>query len=164
MKRNVRYALAALLILVILGSLAAFSFVSARPLADDVMTSHLITIPEGSTHPDYNGDYVTGDRTINLYTGWTTNLPWNTCAIAVRFGYRDNVVGHWGALRPNAGQAAAVLARTQVVNVWSDSSGIVPVSGANPHVRLDISSPGYVYMAITGYWLCDDYVRPTLTP
>ena len=162
MNKKIAWILVALLAL----SLAATSLVSARSfLTDDVMTSHLITIPEGSISSSYDGNYYQQDRTIPLISGWSTNLPLNTCAVAVRFAYKDNIVDHWAALRPSSSDAFAVLARTQTANVWSDIAGIVPVNTYPPTMFLDISNPGYVYVEITGYWLCDDYgPRPTVAP
>lgn len=159
MKKKIAWLLAALLAL----SLLATSFVTARPLADS-MDSTLFTLPEGSTHPSYDGDYVGGDRDISLTSGWTTNLPYNTCAIAVRLAYKDDALDHWAALRPGASGVYGVMVRTQVVDQWADGVGIVPITTCPPAVRLDISSAGYVYMQIIGYWVCDDYVRPTPAP
>lgn len=164
MKRNVRYALAAVLVLVLLGALAATSFVSARPRAEDLMESHLITIPEGSSHPSYYGDYITSDQTIYLTTGWSTDLPYNTCAIMVQLSYMGDTVNDWATVGPTSSGGWPVTARTVVAGVWSDRAGMVPVVGPGPSVYLNISDPGYVYLEIFGYWLCDDYVRPTPAP
>ena len=148
-------------LVLVLVTLLATSFVSARPLAAD-MDSRFQTIPAGSTHSSYDGDYVSGDRTIDLQSGWSTNLPIDVCAIAVRFAFKDNAANHWASLRPSNSGAHGVLVRTQVANQWTDDAGIVPLNSPNGDMYLDVSSAGYVYIQITGYWTCDDYVRPTL--
>ena len=164
MKQKIAWILVVLLAL----SLVATSFVSARNfVTQDVMTYPLVTIPEGSTHSTYDGNFVSVDRTIDLTSGWTTNLPYNTCAIAARLAYKDNIANHYAALQPGVGEAYAVQTLTQAANVWNSTAGIVPINTYPPTVQLDINNPGYVYIEITGYWVCDDYMpppRPTLAP
>lgn len=167
-----RTKIAWLLVALIALSLLATSIVSARsltaPLRQDVMSYPLITIPEGSTHTDFDGDYVTNrHQAISLTSGWSYNLPSNTCAVSVRFGFNDSYENYWGALMPSADDAVAVLARIQTANVWSDQSGIVPINTYPPTLYLDMYSNAYIYIVLTGYWVCDDYMpppRPTPAP
>ena len=164
MKQKFAWILVALLAL----SLVATSFVSARNyVTQDVMTSNLVTIPEGSTHATYDGDYVYGDGTISLTSGWSTNLPMNTCAIAARVAFRATAINKYAALQPRSGWAYAMQTLTQVEDVWNSTAGIVPINTYPPTVRLNLNHPGDVYIEILGYWVCDDYApppRPTLAP
>ena len=164
MKQKLAWILIALLAL----SLAATSLVTARNfVTQDVMVSPFVSLPEGSKHPTYDGDYVYGNATISLTSGWSTNLPYNTCAIAARLAFKDNQVERYAALRPGTGQVYAIQTLTQVVNRWNSSGGIVPINTYPPTVLLEINSAGYVYMELLGYWVCDDYApapRPTLAP
>ena len=164
MKQKLVWILIALLAL----SLLATSFVSARNyVAQDVMTSHLVTIPGGSTHPDYDGALVGSDQTISLTSGWTHNLPNNTCAIAARLGFKDNTYTHYATLQPAQGQGYPILATVQVPWVWINDTGIVPITTSPPEMYLWLSSSGYVDIEITGYWVCDEYMpppRPTPAP
>ena len=165
MKKNVCITLAVLLILVVAVSLAASSLVTARPLNTAGMESHFFAIPGGSTHPDYDGDYINSDRTISLTEGWSTNLPYNTCAIAVRLGFKDDTFTHYASLQPSQGEGNAVKAVVQVPWVWVNDTGIVPIASATgAEMYLWLSSTGYVDIEISGYWCCDDYMRPTLAP
>jgi len=163
-KQKFAWILVALLAL----SLVATSLVSARNfLTQDVMSAPFVSIPEGSTHYGFDGDYITQDSTIGLTSNWTTDLPMNTCAIAARVALFGTVANKYAALQPQSGQAYAVQTLTQVPYVWNSTAGIVPINTYPPTVQLDINNPGYVYIEITGYWVCDDYMpppRPTLAP
>lgn len=158
-KRQIAVVLGVLVLIALLTT----SLVSARPLTAN-MTSHFQTIPGGSLHPSYNGDFVSGDHTIPLTSGWSTNLPYNTCAIAVRLAYWAPYAGKYAILQSSPGFGAPVQAITQVANQWINNTGIVPITGPNADVRLDISHSGGVYIEISGYWVCDDFVRPTPSP
>ena len=158
MKRKIVVGLGVLVLIALL----ATSFVSARTLNAN-MDSHLQTIPGGSTHPSYTWDYISSSRNIHLYTGWSTNLPQGTCAIAVRLAFKNTTVGSCAILQPVSDGGVPVMAVVQTSNVWSSETGIVPITGPNADVRLVVSNPGYVDIEITGYWTCDDYVRATPT-
>lgn len=159
MKRTIAVGLGVLVLIALL----ATSFVSARPL-DANMDSHFQTIPGGSTNPYYMWDFIGSNRNIPLYTGWSTNLPQGTCAIAVRLAFKNATVGSSAILQPVTEGGVPVMAVVQTPNNWSSQTGIVPITGPNADVRLVVSYPGYVDIEITGYWTCDDYVRPTPTP
>jgi len=127
------------------------------------MDSHFQTIPGGSRHPSYTWDYISSSRNIHLYTGWSTNLPQGTCAIAARLTFKNATVGSYAILQPVTEGGEPVMALVQTANVWSSETGIVPISGPNADVRLVLSNPSYVDLEITGYWTCDDYQRPPPT-
>lgn len=158
MKRTIVVGLGVLVLLALL----ATTFVSARPL-DANMDSHFQTIPGGSTHPSYTWDYINSNRNIHLYTGWSTNLPQGTCAIAVRLAFKNTTVGSCAILQPVTEGGVPLMAVVQTSNNWSSVTGIVPITGSNADVRLVVSHPGYVDIEITGYWTCDDYQRPPPT-
>lgn len=152
MKRTIVVAL-------VLLALLATTLVSARTL-DANMDSHFQTIPGGSTNSSYVWDYISSSRNIPLYTGWTTNLPQNTCAIAVRLAFKNASVGSCAILQPVPEGGVPLMAVVQTSNNWSSVTGIVPITGPIADVRLVVSSPGYVDIEITGFWTCDDYIRP----
>lgn len=169
MKRRTKQKFVVVLGVLVLFALLATSIVSARrlarPLVEDHMMAPLTTIPGGSINSSYWGDYVTsGEHDIPLYTGWTTNLPIGVCAITARLVYKADEADEYAVLRPVEEGGWPVQTPTQVANIYNSSTGIVPITGGNPVVQLFLTHAGYVCIEITGYWMCDDYVRPTPEP
>jgi len=111
-----------------------------------------VPIKDGSKNTSYDGDLISTSRTIDLQSGWSTNIPGNAIAIAVRLGWSASTSGYCCALKARAESYAALFARTMVNTVGTDVSGVCPLHHGDCYLEI-ITGNGDVNIVILGYWV-----------
>lgn len=111
-----------------------------------------VPIKDGSKNTLYDGDLFSASQTVNLQGGWSTNIPKNAIAIAVRLGWSASTSGYSCALQAREESYAALFARTSVATVGVDVSGVCPLHGGDCYLDIVYGS-GDVNIVIVGYWV-----------
>lgn len=111
-----------------------------------------VPIKDGSKNTLYDGDLFSASQEVGLQSGWSTNIPENAIAIAVRLGWTASTPDYICALQARAESYAALLARTQVATVGVDVSGVCPLHRGDCYLNI-IAGSGNVNIVIVGYWM-----------
>jgi hypothetical protein len=93
-----------------------------------VAPMHYLTTPLTSTSWDGDSKTSANNGTIDLSAVF--GVPAGVTAVLVRLSARSTSVTDYGLLGPSSGQPNALVARTQVANIYIDTMGIVPCDGS----------------------------------
>ncbi|MBD3322766.1 MAG: hypothetical protein GF350_16815 [Chitinivibrionales bacterium] len=124
-----------------------------RPVRSSTTYTGYVFVPikDGSTNESYNGDTVSSDQTIDLQSGWSTNIPSDAVAVVVRMTWKSASAGTYAALKARSSSNTALYVHTQVADDWIDGSGIVPTHGGD--IYLDVEASGELWIQIFGYFI-----------
>jgi len=111
-----------------------------------------VPIKAGSKNTSYDGDTISSSQSIDLQSGWTTNIPESAIAIAARLGWVASTSGWYAGLKARSESYVAIFARTQVGTVGVDSSGVCPLHQGDCYLEISGTS-GEVNIVIVGYWI-----------
>lgn len=111
-----------------------------------------VPIKDSSTNTLYDGDtYQAGNRTIDLQSGWTVNIPSNAVAVAVKATWQSSTAGQWFDLKARWESQAAIALYMDPDLTAVFGEGIVPTHNGDIYMRQ--GGPGQVWIRIVGYYL-----------
>lgn len=100
----------------------------------------------------WDGEAKAADSSGTLDVVSVFDVPAGAKAVSVSFEIVDETPNVTAALGPNSTNISVVVVATQVANIYSRNSGIVPMDGNNIYFYTTGELDG-VYLVINGYWI-----------